>query len=175
MSVSSHLSPEPERRLWVIHENVRRSVEWTDTKLGILAVLAVLEIPVIFGGFRPGLLTYAGALLMCLALPLVLAGLSPFVDAPGPVSLLDQPVGKMLPDDSFLLARDLARYPHAELVFRLEKYLGGGITSLRYHEDIVARIIAVSRACVRKERLFSAACGAALAAQLALIAALLLR
>lgn len=175
MSVSSHLSPEPERRLWIIHENVRRSVEWTDTKLGILAVLAVLEIPVIFGGFRPGMLAYAGALLICLALPLALTGLSPFTETPKPVPLLDQPVGKMLPDDSFLLPRDLARYTHADLVFRLEKYLGGGITALRYHEDIVGRIIAASRVCVRKGRLFSAACAAALTAQLALVAAMLMR
>lgn len=175
MSVSSHLSPEPERRLWIIHENVRRSVEWTDTKLGILAVLGALEILGIYVGFRPSLLTCIGTLLMCLALPLALAGLSPFTETAGPVPLLDQPVGKMLPDDSFLLPRDLARYTHAELVFRLEKYLGGGITALRYHEDIVARIIAASRVCVRKGRLFSAACVAALAAQLALVAAMLMR
>ena len=43
MSVSSHLNPEPERRLWILHGNMRHAVEWTDIKLGALAVFAAAQ------------------------------------------------------------------------------------------------------------------------------------
>jgi hypothetical protein len=175
MSVSSHLNPEPERRLWIIHESVTRYAEWTDVKLAVLAFFCALEMPVILGVFREGPLTLAAVGMLCLALPLALAGLSPLADIYRTLPLLDQKVGRMDPSDSFLVARDLARYPHMELVNRLDRYLGGGITATRYYEDIVARIISASRSASRKRRLFAVACAPAVAAQFALALRLFLR
>lgn len=175
MSVSSHLNPEPERRLWIIHESVLRHSEWTDVKLAVLSFFAVIEMPVILGVFREGPLAMLAVGLLCLVLPLTLAAFSPLADTPRMMPLLDQSVGKMDPADSFLVARDLARYPQIELVNRLDKYLGGGITATRYYEDIVGRIISVSRTASRKRRLFALACVPAVAAQLALALRLFLR
>ena len=175
MSVSSHLNPEPERRLWIIHENVLRALEWTDVKLAIMAFLAAVEMPVILGVFREGPLPLLAVALMCLVLPLALTGLSPLAETSRQIPLLDQRVGKIHSEDSFLLPRDLAGYPHIELVNRLDKYLGGGITATPYYEDIVGRIIAASRSFVRKRRLFLLACFPAVSAQLVLAAILALR
>lgn len=175
MSISSHLSPDPERRLWVIHDSVRHASEWTDLKLGLVGLLAVLELPLLAGFFREGAIAFAAAGLLCAALALVLAALSPFTAMDRQIPLLDQAVGKVRQEDSLVLAEDLARSPYSELVFRMDRYLGGGITAIKLYEDIVARIIAASRAAVRKKRLLAAACGAVLGAQLALAAALLLR
>ena len=175
MSISSHLSPDPERRLWVIHDSVRRAAEWTDLKLGLLALLAVLELPWLPGFFRVGALAYTAVALLCAALLLALAAISPFSDLARQFPLLDQPVGKVQSEDSLVLPADLARSPHTDLVFRLDKYLGGGITAIKFYEDIVARIIATARAAYRKQRLFLAAVTLAMAAQLVLGAGLMLR
>ncbi len=175
MSISSHLSPDPERRLWVIHDTVRRAAEWTDLKLGLVGLLAVLELPWLAGFFKEGWPAYTAVGLLCAALALVLAALSPFTALDRQLPLLDQPVGKVRQEDSLVLPEDLARSPYSELVFRMDRYLGGGITAIKIYEDIVARIIAASRSAVRKTRLLSAACGAAILAQLAFAAVLLLR
>lgn len=169
MSVSSHLTPEPERRLWVIHDTVLRAAEWVDVQQGVLLVFLMLELPYL----GRGVAGYSAVLLALAAILLALAGFSPLTEAVRQLPLLDQPVGKVTPLDSFLQPGDLARYPHIELVLRMDKYLGGGITATPYHEDIVARIIAVSRRVTRKRRLFAGACAAALGAQLLLAAALL--
>jgi hypothetical protein len=175
MSISSHLSPDPEGRLWVIHDSVRRAADRADLKLGLLALLAVLELPWLPGFFGAGLLLYAALLLLCAVLVLALAAISPLSEVARQLPLLDQPVGKVQPEDSLVLSADLARSPHTDLVFRMDKYLGGGITAIKFYEDIVARIIATARAVVRKQRLLLAAVTLALAAQLALAAGLLLR
>ncbi|MCM2267722.1 MAG: hypothetical protein NDI60_08140 [Elusimicrobiales bacterium] len=175
MSISSHLSPDPERRLLVIHDGVRRAAEWTDLKLGLLTLLAALELPWAAGLAPAGALSYAAGALLCAALMVALAALSPFTELVRQLPLLDQPVGRMQAEDSMLLPSDLARYPHTELVFRLDKFLGGGITATKYYEDIVARIIALARAGSRKRRLLLASGVLVMAAQLLLGAALLLR
>ena len=175
MSVSSHLNPEPERRLWVIHETVSRASDRTDVKLAVLAFFCAVQMPIILGVFREGPLSLAAVALLALALPPALAAFSPLAETPRQVPLLDRKVGRMLPSDSFLQAADLARYPHIELVNRLDRYLGGGITATQYYEDIVARIIMVSRTAARKRRLFALACAPALAAQLALVLRLFFR
>jgi len=175
MSVSSHLNPEPERRLWIIHESVLRYSDWTEIKLAILVFFSALEMPIILGVFREGPLSFLAVALLCAVLPLGLAALSPLAETPRQIPLLDQRVGKIDSEDSFLVARDLARYTHLELVNRLDRYLGGGITATRYYEDIVARIIAVARCANRKRRLLMLACVPALAAQLVLAARLFLR
>lgn len=175
MSVSSHLNPEPERRLWIIHESVLRTSDWTDIKLAVLIFFSALEMPVILGVFREGPLSFLAVALLCAVLPPALAALSPLAETPRQLPLLDQRVGKIDSEDSFLVARDLARYTHLELVNRLDRYLGGGITATRYYEDIVARIIAAARAATRKRRLFLLACLPAVAAQLVLILRVFLR
>ncbi|HAU90645.1 MAG TPA: hypothetical protein DCW72_10690, partial [Elusimicrobia bacterium] len=69
MSVSSHLNPEPERRLWIIHEKVRLAADRTDLKLAALAVFAALELALLKGGPRCGA-GHAAILLLCAAIPL---------------------------------------------------------------------------------------------------------
>jgi hypothetical protein len=175
MSVSSHLNPEPERRLWVIHEKLRRSAERTEFKLWALAALAVLELGLsALLGDAYGL-PYALRLLLGGVLPLCLFALSPLVENPAKVPLADPPGERARREDSLLSARDLALYPQMELVIVLDKYLGGGITATQYYEDIVGLIVKSARVGVRKARLFKAASVIALAAQLLLLAALACR
>lgn len=169
MSVSSHLNPEPERRLWIIHEKLRLAADRTDFKLAALAVFAALELVLLKGGPRCGA-GYAAILLLCAVIPLCLFAFSPFIEAEGPVRALDGRA-KPQPGDSLITARDLARYPQMELVTLLDRYLGGGITATRYYEEIVAQILMHARVTSRKSRFFLIACAVALAAQLPLIAA----
>ena len=169
MSVSSHLTPEPEHRLWVIHEKVRLAADRTDLKLAALAVFAGLELALLKGGPRCGA-SYAAILLLCAVIPLCLFAFSPFIEAQGPVRALDGNA-KPQPGDSLITARDLAKYPQMELVTLLDRYLGGGITATRYYEDIVAQILLHARVTARKYRFFLIASAVALAAQLPLVAA----
>jgi hypothetical protein len=169
MSVSSHLNPEPERRLWIIHESLRRSVEWNDVKLISLLAFSAGEIALVryaAGG------NFSGALavfLLAAALPVALAALSPLMDAERQFPLLDPRLDRRQSGDSLIVAADIARYPQLELVILLDKYLGGGITATRYYEDIVAQIVLAARVATRKHRLFMAACALCGAAQLCLL------
>lgn len=167
MSVSSHLNPEPERRLWVIHEKVRLEAERADLRLGALAFFSALQMALL----NHGSLAFAASLLLVSVLPVCLFAVSPFIDVKGRMKVLDG-TGKPGELDSMLLARDLVKYPQMELVVLLDRYLGGGITSTPYYEDIVAQILRQSRLAARKARLFTLACVPAIAAQL-LIAALI--
>ncbi len=45
-----------------------------------------------------------------------------------------------------------ARSPRNELIHKLDKYLGGGITATQYYEDIVGLILADARVARRKRR-----------------------
>lgn len=167
MSVSSHLNPEPERRLWTIHDNMRLAAVIADSKLGAMAFFALLEIALLRLDAAFGLLATAIVFLMAVVLLICLFAVSPFVETAARAPLRDHRL-EHEGADSLITARDLASRPHIELVNRLDRYLGGGVTATPYYEDIVGRIAVTARAVVRKQRLFSVSCVLALASQLLL-------
>ena len=82
MSVSSHLTPEPERRLWVILEHMQHSVEWTDHKIGAITAFAVIELALVKMLAPAGLLGFLTLLLLALALPIGVFAFSPLTGLP---------------------------------------------------------------------------------------------
>lgn len=175
MSVSSHLNPEPERRLWIIHENLKRSLEWTDIKLWALAFFAALELAAVSYALPPGALRAAALALLAASLPVSALALTPFLETPPRMPLADPARGRPHPGDSMLAARDLAKYPQIELVNILDRYLGGGVTATPYYEDIVGQIVLAARVITRKSRVLAAAGTLAVLAQLALLVGILSR
>ena len=174
MSVSSHLTPEPERRLRVIHGNISDSLSRTDRKLGAITFFAAFQMAVIKFVSPEGALCYVALLALCAVLPVGVFGISPFIETLKPVFLLD-PDNKPRAVDSLLNEHDIAGYSQLELVNFLDRYLGGGITATPYYEDIVAQIVIGARIATRKRRLFGSACLLTGAAQLCLLALLILR
>lgn len=156
MSVSAHLSPEPERRLWIIHENLRQSVDGFDARIAALAGLCALEAVLL-----------RSPSMACLA-ALAVASLTPISRLPKTLSFMGPRHRRQGVDDSFILAEDLIKYSHGELIFRLDKYLGGGITATPYYEDIVGRIIEHAHQSVHKKRLLAALCALTSLGQLGL-------
>ncbi len=175
MSVSSHLTPEPERRLWTILEHMQHSVEWTDRKIEAITALAIVELALIRMLAPAGPSGILTLVLLSLALPLGVFAFSPLTGMPQwlytPVPRQDKPSV----DHCMIWAEDIAQYTHSELVHRLDKYLGGGITATPYHEDIVGQIVIHARIAVRKQRLFNAACVIVGIAQLGVLGQLLWR
>lgn len=175
MSVSSHLNPEPERRLWILHGNMRRSAEWTDIKLGALTAFAAAQLAFMkLASPEGGLYLWVMGLLAAVV-PTGIAALSPFIEAARQLPLLDPGMDARHAGDSLIVPRDIAKYPQIELVVRLDKYLGGGVTATPYYEDIVGQIVAGARIAVRKRNLLLAACVPAGLAQLGLLWLLLAR
>ncbi len=169
MSVSSHLNPEPERRLWIIHGGVRRALEWTEIKLWALTAFAAAQLALLKIISPEGAVSYWETVLLAAVLPIGLAALSPFIEAARQLSWLDPNMDTRSPGDSLIVAHDIAKYPQIELVVRLDKYLGGGVTATPYYEDIVGQIVIGARIAVRKHRLFLAACVPAGLVQLGLL------
>ena len=174
MSVSSHLTPDPERRLRVIHGNIYASLKWTDRKLGGITLFAAAQMAVIKFVAPEGLPGYLALLALCAVLPIGVLGLSPLIETPKPVPLLE-PENKPLPGDSLINEYDIVRYSQLELTNFLDRYLGGGITATPYYEDIVAQIVIGARTATRKRRLFGCACVLAGLAQFGLLVQLVLR
>ena len=174
MSVSSHLTPDPERRLRVIHGNIYDSLKWTDSKLGALTLFAAVQLPMIRFLAPQGTPGYIASLSLCAVVPLGLLGISPFIDTPKPIPLLE-PVHMPLPHDSLINESDIVRYSQLELTNFLDRYLGGGITATPYYEDIIAQIVIGARIATRKRRHFACACVLAGLAQLCLLVRLILR
>lgn len=169
MSVSSHLNPEPERRLWIIHGNMRRAVERADLKLGALTAFAAAEAAFIKLAL-PGLpQAYPALLLLAAAVVLGLVTLSPLTEARRQLSLLDPRMDRRRAGDCLISEQDLAKYPQVELVILLDKYLGGGVTATPYYEDIVGQIVANARIATRKQRLLLAASVPAVIVQFGLL------
>jgi hypothetical protein len=173
MSVSSHLTPEPERRLRVIHGDLYDSLKWTDRKLGAITLFAAVQMAVVKFVSPEGALSYISLLALCAVLPAGIFGISPFIETPKPLPLLD-PANKPRAADSLLNEHDIAGYSQLELVNFLDRYLGGGITATPYYEDIVAQIVIGARIATRKRRLFGSACVLAGTAQLCLLVRLLM-
>lgn len=166
MSISSHLTPEPERRLWIIHDNMRRAVEWTDTKLAVLVIFAAAELSFL----KPGLLGLLGLVPLSSALLVGIIATLPLTRIPRWLAFLEPAKGEQCAADCLIAAEDLAKYTHLELILRLDKYLGGGITATRYYEDIVGQTVLLARIVVRKQRLFLVALAFACLGQLGLLA-----
>jgi hypothetical protein len=175
MSVSSHLTPEPERRLWVILEHMQHSVEWTDHKIGAITAFAVIELALVKMLAPAGLLGFLTLILLALALPLGVFAFSPLTGLPKWLYKPELHKDSSSIDHCMIWAEDIAKYTHSELVHRLDKYLGGGITATPYHEDLVGQIVVHARIAVRKQRLFNAACIIVEIAQLGVLGQLIWR
>ena len=175
MSISAHLTPEPERRLTLILENVRHEGEWADKKIGALTALAAAELA--FSRFAPagGPVGFATAAALAVALPLGVFSFAPLARLPAFLSFLDEAKHKTSVNDCLVAVEDLAKYTQGELINRLDRYLGGGITATPYYEDIVGQIVARASTAARKRRLFRASCLVVGLAQLGLLAQLFLR
>lgn len=175
MSVSSHLSPEPERRLWIIHGNLHRSIERTDLKLWALAAFSAAQMVLVAIAVPGGPFSRPALALLAAVLPAGLFALSPFVEVQRQFPFLDPRMDKRRAGDCLISDHDIAKYPQIELVILYDKYLGGGVTATQYYEDIVGQIVSSARISVRKRRLFLAACLPAGLVQLGLLWQLLLR
>ncbi len=172
MSVSSHLTPEPERRLWAILDFLRASVATADWQLLALSVLAVLETLLLRQSGPSGFCGWLGSHALVLAAPFGLLGFSPLVRFPDWLGFLEPKRGRQSVDDSFITAEDLQKYAHGELILKMDRYLGGGITATQYHEDLVAEIGVQARLSARKRRLLLIQCALVCAGQLALLSLL---
>ena len=166
MSVSAHLTPEPERRLWLILESMRHEVDSADLRVAAVTALAAAELAFLKPG--PSL-----AALLGVVLPLGMFAFTPLKRLPKWLQFLETRRDKMRADDSLILVDDLVKYSHGDLIFRLDKYLGGGITATPYYEDIVGQIVENARVAARKQRLLRAACVITGLGQLGLLAGLL--
>lgn len=174
MSVSSHLNPEPERRLWILHGNMRRAIGRTDLKLGGLMAFSAAQMALIKVLVPGSPLAYPALALLSAVLPIGLIALSPFIETQRQLPALDPRMDKRHADDCLIVPHDIAKYPQIELVIRLDKYLGGGVTATPYYEDIVGQIAVSARIATRKRRLFLAACVPAGIVQFGLLWQLLL-
>ncbi|HXT00040.1 MAG TPA: hypothetical protein VN915_05160, partial [Elusimicrobiota bacterium] len=158
MSISAHLTPEPERRLTLILENMRHEGEWADKKIGALTAFAASELAVAHFIAPPGPLGFLTLLALTAALPLGVFAFSPLARLPAVLAFLDEAKHKTSVNDCLVAVEDLAKYTQGELINRLDRYLGGGITATPYYEDIVGQIVARASVAARKRRLFRAAC-----------------
>ena len=175
MSISAHLTPEPERRLLRILENMRHAGEWADRKIGAITSFAAAELAFISIGTSAGPLGFLTLASLTAALPLGVFAFAPLARLPAFLSFLDEPKHKTSVNDCLLSVDDLAKYTQGELVNRLDRYLGGGITATPYYEDIVGQIVARASVAARKQRLFRVSCAVVGFAQLCLFAQLLWR
>lgn len=175
MSVSSHLTPDPERRLWIIHDRVQELLSVTDRKLWLFVFLAAAQIALVRFASPGGMLAYYALVALAPALPLGAFALSPFAERNRPVPTHESDHGKKGSAYSLLSQRDLAGFTQADLTITLDKYLGGGITATPYYEDIIGQIVSGARVLVRKERLLKVLCGLVFAGQLLFLASVLLR
>ncbi len=165
MSVSAHLSPEPERRLWLISESLRQTVDGSDARCAALAALAAAEL----GLIRPSL---PAAVPLLAALACGAFSLIPLERLPKTLAYLERERARPRADDNLLVPEDLTKYTHGELIFRLDKYLGGGITATPYYEDLAGRILEQAHLAARKRRLLKLAGALTCAGQLGLLWAL---
>lgn len=174
MSVSTHLSPEPERRLLIILESMRHSAERADGKAAALTAFAAAEafgLKIIGAGGGFGDLAL---LPLAAALPLGALAFSPLTKTPAGLAFLEPPLGKSGPDDCLLEVEELAKFTQAELTLRMDKYLGGGVTSTAYYEDVVGQIIRAARTAARKKILLGWLCDLLLLGQAGIVLRLIL-
>jgi hypothetical protein len=175
MSVSAHLTPEPERRLWIILETMRRSAEWTETKIGALTAFAAAQLAFLKLAAAPGPLGLLAVAALGAALLLGLFAFAPLSRLPSWLSFLDAAKDKTSVNDCLIAFEDLAKYTQNELINRLDRYLGGGVTATPYYEDIVGQIAIYASVAARKQRLLRASCAVVAFGQLCLLGQLIAR
>lgn len=175
MSVSAHLTPEPERRLWLILESMRRAVDTTDARIGALTGFAAAQLAImkLLPPDGPG--SFLALASLTAALPLGVFAFAPLTSPPKWLRFLEPGKGRVSAEDCLISADDLVKYSHGDLIFRLDRYLGGGITATPYYEDIVGQIIENARIAARKRRLFRAVCVLVGVGQLGLLGQLIWR
>jgi hypothetical protein len=154
---------------------MQHSVESTDRRIAAITAFAALELAFIKMLAPAGPLGFSTIVLLALALPLGVFAFSPLSGKPKWPYLPEPRKDKPSVDHCMLWAEDIAKYTHSELVHRLDKYLGGGITATPYHEDLVGQIVIHARIAVRKQRLFKAACVVVGIAQLGVLGQMLWR
>lgn len=170
MTISSHLTPQPEPRLWQLLELVRRAVDRADLRIAALTGLAALEAALA----RPaGYLGFTALGALALALPLGVFALIPSARAPRWLRFLAGTSEKTGGDDCLTSEEDLASYTVGELILRLDRYLGGGVTGTPYYEDLVVQIVDLAVLARVKQRLLLGLWGVVGAAQVLLAASLL--
>lgn len=172
MSVSSHLTPEPERRLWAILDSLRGDAARADWQLLALTVFAALELLLLAQTPLAGPLARLGTCALAAAAPFGLFAFAPLARLPEKLGALEPARGRQSVDDSFITAEDLVKYAHGELILKMDRYLGGGITATQYHEDLVAEIGMQARLAARKRRLLLILCAAVGLGQTALLSLL---
>lgn len=172
MSVSSHLTPEPERRLWAVLDHMRAEAARSDWRLLALTAFAALEALSLGSQGVFGFAGRVGQLALGAGVLFGLVAFAPLDRMPRALSLLEPARGRQTVDDSFITAEDLVKYAHGELVLKMDRYLGGGITNTQYHEDLVREIGANARLAARKRRLLLIQVGLVAAGQLALLSLL---
>ncbi len=175
MSVSSHLTPDPERRLWIIHARVQELLALNDRRLWLFLFLAIAQILLVRFASPGGVLAYISILLLAPALPLGAFAVSPFLERSCSLPLKgldDAGKGRAY---SLLNERDLAGFTQADLTITLDKYLGGGVTATPYYEDIIGQIVLGARAVVRKQFLLKVLCAIVFAGQLLFLTSILFR
>jgi hypothetical protein len=168
MSVSSHLTPEPERRLWAVLDFLRAEAARADWRLLALTVFSAAELLLLKSAGAYGFFAWSGALALAAAVVFGLFAFAPLARLPEPLQFLEPGKGRQTVDDSFITADDVAKYAHGELVLKMDRYLGGGITNTQYHEDLVREIGTSGRLAARKRRLLLIECALVAAGQLAL-------
>jgi len=146
-----------------------RSIDRTDIKLAAITAFAAAQMALIKIVVPGGTLAHLALLLLAAMLPIGLAALSPLIEVQRQVPLLDPHMDQRYAGDCLIAAQDIAKYPQIELVIRLDKYLGGGVTATPYYEDIVGQIVMAARIATRKHRLFLAVCVLAGIVQLGLL------
>lgn len=156
----------------MILENMRHAGEESDRKIAALTAFAAAEFFLVRFMIPGGLGFVAGAALAA-ALPLGVFAFAPLARLPKFLSFLDEEKHKTSVNDCLITVDDLAKYTQGELINRLDRYLGGGITATPYYEDIVGQIVVFASIAARKQRLFKASCALVGAAQLCLLLQLL--
>lgn len=151
LSVSSHLTPDPEKRLIRMLENLNEQQRSADFRLFAGAIVSAVEM------FALTPSCTGAEILLCAAILIVFTAMSPLMETEKRIKFLDVKESE-LPDDYIFDGYDIAKYSRSELVNFLDKYLGGGISATPYYEDMVSRISYSSRRLVRRQRLLLAMC-----------------
>lgn len=169
MSVSSHLTPEPERRLWAVLDFLRAEAARADWRLLALTVFSAAELLLLKQAGAYGFLAWLGVFALLAATLFGLFAFAPLSRLPEPFLWLEPGKGRQTVDDSFLTADDVSKYAHGELVLKMDRYLGGGITATQFHEDLVREIGVNARLAARKRRFLLIQVALTGAGQLALL------
>jgi hypothetical protein len=156
-------------------ESARHATEWNERKIAALTAFAAAEaafLKTLAPPSAPGLVALA---LLSAALPLGVLAFSPLTGKPRWHPFQAPPQDKPRAADRLVSVEDLAQYTQAELIARLDWYLGGGITATQYYEDLVGQTLIYARLATRKQSLFWTSCFLVGAAQLCLAGLMLWR